>query len=208
MYIQQKDIEVFMKNNNIEGIDSSEVIPVSMGRNATAIVTKPYLFTLGLGTCIGLVGLAKNFGFLSHIDMGGIIGDQWETEYSQLPNGKWDVKPKKCKETWDLYNAIYRNKDKIKTPVDVILVEGISPVGNDDKHRKLLDSELDSLEYMCMKNLGVMIKRRIVSSSSILVDSRNQKIVLDNKQEIDMSELFSEYDNLKNNDEIDTIKQR
>lgn len=212
MFIQQSAIEGFLNNNKIEGIDSSEVITVNMGKNAIATEAKPCLFTVGLATCIGLIGLAENFAFLSHIDMGGLIGglmgDQWETECRQLPNGKWNVKTKGCKETLALYNAIYRNKDKIKTPIDIILVEGICPVDKDDEHRRLLDRGLNSLEYNCMKSLGISINRRTVSSSSILVDSRNRKIVLGNRQEIDMNSLFTDIlPQFENTDEIDKIKR-
>lgn len=208
MFIQQSNIESFLNNNKIEGIDSSEVIPVNMGQNAIATESKPCLFTFGLSTCIGLVGLAENFAFLSHIVMGELMGNQWETEYRQLPNGKWDVKIKGCKETRALYCAIYRNKDKIKTPIDIILVEGNFPVDKDNKYKKLLDSGLNSLEYMCMQNLGISINRRTVSSSSILVDSRNRKIVLGDRQEININSFFTGIlPQFENTDRIDKIKK-
>ena len=157
MLIRELDIDNFLKNNNIQNTNSTEVKPVNMGENAIATDEKPCLFTFGLGTCIGLVGLAENFAFLSHIDMGGLIGDQWETQYRQLPNGKWEVRTKALKETKALYNAIYRNKDKIKTPIDIILVEGTCPVDKDNEHRRLLERGLDNLEHMCMQNLGIQI---------------------------------------------------
>ena len=145
---------------------------------------------------MGLVGLAENFAFLSHIDMGGLFGiNQWDREYSQVPNGKWNIRTKGCKEIRTLYNAIYRNRNKIKTPMDIILVEGICPLDKDDEHRRLLDSGLNSLENMCMQNLGISINRRTVSSSSILVDSINRKVVLENGQEIDMSGILTRFEN-------------
>ena len=77
MFIRELDIDTFLKNNNIQKINSTEVKPVNMGTNAIATDETPCLFTFGLGTCIGLVGLSENFAFLSHIDMGGLIGNQW-----------------------------------------------------------------------------------------------------------------------------------
>ena len=94
-----------------------------------------------------------------------------------------------------LYNAIYRNRNKIKTPMDIILVEGICPLDKDDEYRRLLDSGLNSLENMCMQNLGISINRRTVSSSSILVDSINRKVVLENGQEIDMPGILTRFEN-------------
>lgn len=208
MCIQQSNIECFLNNNKIEGIDSSEVILVNMGANAIATEAKPCLFTFGLATCIGLVGLAENFAFLSHIDMGGLMGDQWETEYRRLPNGKWDVKTKGCKETEALYTAIYRNKDKIKTPIDIIIVEGICPVDKDDEHRRLLDSGLNSLEYMCMQDLGIQINRKTISSSSILVDSRDGRVILGEQHEMNMGNLFeSILPAFSDPDEIDLVRK-
>lgn len=190
MLIRELDIDNFLKNNIIQNINSTEVKPVNMGGNAIATDEKPCLFTVGLSTCIGLVGLAENFAFLSHIEMGGLIGDQWETQYRQLPNGKWEVKTKALKETWALYNAIYRNKDKIKTPIDIILVEGTCPIDKEDEHRRLLESGLDNLEHMCMENLGIQINRKIISSSSILVDSRDRSVILGKRNEIDASDFI------------------
>lgn len=209
MIIQESNVESFLNNNKIEGINSTEVKPVNMGSNAIATDDKPCLFTFGLSTCIGLVGLGENFAFLSHIDMGGLMGDQWETEYRQLPNGKWNVRTKGCKETRALYNAIYRNKDKIKTPIDIVLVEGICPVDKEDEHRRLLDSGLNSLESMCMRNLGISINRRTISSSSVLIDSRNRRIVLGDRQEIDMNDLFTDIlPQYENTDGIDSAKKK
>ena len=82
--------------------------------------------------------MGDNFAFLSHIDMGGLIGNQSEKEYRQLPNGKWDVRTKSLREIRALYNAIYWNKDKIQSPVDIILVERVNPVGKENIHRILL----------------------------------------------------------------------
>lgn len=192
MLIRELDIDNFLKNNNIQNINSTEVKPVNMGGNAIATDEKPCLFTFGLGTCIGLVGLAENFAFLSHIDMGGLIGDQWETQYRQLPNGKWEVRTKALKETRVLYNAIYRNKDKIKTPIDIILVEGTCPVDNDNEHRRLLERGLDNLEHMCMQNLGIQINRKTISSSSILVDSRDKNVILGKQREINVKNLIDD----------------
>ncbi len=190
MFIRELDIDNFLKNNNIQNINSTEVKPVNMGENAIATDEKPCLFTFGLGTCIGLVGLAENFAFLSHIDMGGLMGNQWETQYRQLPNGKWEVRTKALKETWALYNVIYRNKDKIKTPIDIILVEGICPVDKEDEHRRLLESGLDNLEHMCMQNLGIQINRKTISSSSILVDSRDRNVILGKQSKINVNNLI------------------
>ena len=190
MLIRELDIDNFLKNNNILNINSTEVKPVNMGKNAIATDEKPCLFTFGLSTCIGLVGLAENFAFLSHIDMGGLMGDQWETQYRQLPNGKWDVRTKALKETWALYNVIYRNKDKIKTPIDIILVEGTCPVDKENEHRRLLESGLDNLERMCMQNLGIQINRKTISSSSILVDSRDRNVILGKLREINANNLI------------------
>ncbi len=192
MLIRELDIDNFLKNNNIQNINSTEVKPVNMGGNAIATDEKPCLFTFGLSTCIGLVGLAENFAFLSHIDMGGLMGDQWETQYRQLPNGKWEVKTKALKETWALYNAIYRNKDKIKTPIDIILVEGTCPVDKEDEHRRLLERGLDNLEHMCMQNLGIQINRKTISSSSILVDSRDKNVILGKQREINVNNLIDD----------------
>lgn len=190
MLIRELDIDNFLKNNNILNINSTEVKPVNMGKNAIATDEKPCLFTFGLSTCIGLVGLAENFAFLSHIDMGGLMGDQWETQYRQLPNGKWEVRTKALKETWALYNVIYRNKDKIKTPIDIILVEGTCPVDKENEHRRLLESGLDNLERMCMQNLGIQINRKTISSSSILVDSRDRNVILGKLREINANNLI------------------
>ena len=77
MFIRELDIDTFLKNNNIQKINSTEVKPVNMGTIAIATDEKPCLFKFGLRTCIGLVGLTENFAFLSHIDMGGLIGNQW-----------------------------------------------------------------------------------------------------------------------------------
>ena len=192
MFIRELDIDNFLKNNNIQNINSTEVKPVNMGEKAIATDEKPCLFTFGLGTCIGLVGLAENFAFLSHIDMGGLIGNQWEKQYRQLPNGKWEVKTKALKETWALYNAIYRNKDKIKTPIDIILVEGTCPVDKEDEHRRLLERGLDNLEHMCMQNLGIQINRKTISSSSILVDSRDKNVILGKQREINVNNLIDD----------------
>lgn len=192
MLIRELDIDNFLKNNNIQNINSTEVKPVNMGGNAIATDEKPCLFTFGLGTCIGLVGLAENFAFLSHIDMGGLIGDQWETQYRQLPNGKLEVRTKALKETKALYNAIYRNKDKIKTPIDIILVEGTCPVDKDNEHRRLLERGLDNLEHMCMQNLGIQINRKTISSSSILVDSRDKNVILGKQREINVKNLIDD----------------
>ena len=192
MLIRELDIDNFLKNNNIQNINSTEVKPVGMGGNAIATDEKPCLFTFGLITCIGLVGLAENFAFLSHIDMGGLMGNQWETQYRQLPNGKWEVKTKALKETWTLYNAIYRNKDKIKTPIDIILVEGTCPVDKEDEHRRLLERGLDNLENMCMQNLGIQINRKTISSSSILVDSRDKNVILGKQREINVNNLIDD----------------
>ena len=195
MFIRESDIETFLKNNKIQNINSTEVKPVDMGTNAIATDEKPCLFTFGLGTCIGLVALADNFAFLSHIDMGGLIGEnQWEEEYRQLSNGKWDVITKGSKETRALYTAICRNKDKIKTPIDIILVEGICPVGKEDKHRILLESGLDKLEWMCMHNLGIKINRKTIRSSSVLVDSRDRSVILEKQTEIGVKDLFPDID--------------
>ncbi len=209
MFIRESDVETFLKNNKIENINSTEVKPVNMGQHTTATDTKPCLFTFGLSTCIGLVGLADKFAFLSHIDMGGLMGDQWETEYRQLPNGKWDVRTKGCKETRGLYNAIYRNKDKIKTPIDIILVEGICPVDKEDEHRRLLESGLNNLERMCMQNLGIQINRKTISSSSILVDSRDGRVILGEQHEMDMDNLFeSILPEFSNPDKTDSVRKQ
>ena len=190
MLIRELDIDNFLKNNNIQNINSTEVKPVNMGENAIATDEKPCLFTFGLSTCIGLVGLAENFAFLSHIGMGGLMGDQWETQYRRLPNGKWEVRTKALKETWALYNVIYRNKDKIKTPIDIILVEGTCPVDKENEHRRLLESGLDNLERMCMQNLGIQTNRKTISSSSILVDSRDRNVILGKQREINVNNLI------------------
>lgn len=192
MRIRELDIDNFLKNNNIQNINSTEVKPVNMGENAIATDEKPCLLTFGLNDCIGLVGLAENFAFLSHIDMGGLIGDQWETQYRQLPSGKWEVRIKTLKETKALYNAIYRNKDKIKTPIDIILVEGICPVDKEDEHWRLLESGLDNLERMCMQNLGIQINRKTISSSSILVDSRDRNVILGKQREINVNNFIDD----------------
>ena len=194
MFIRELDIDNLLKNNNIQNINSTEVKPVNMGENAIATDEKPCLFTVGLSTCIGLVGLAENFAFLSHINMGmgGLMNDQWETQCRQLPNGKWEVRTKALKETRALYNAIYRNKDKIKTPIDTILVEGTCPVDKEDEHRRLLERGLDNLEHMCMQNLGIQINRKTISSSSILVDSRNKNVILGKQREINVNNLIDD----------------
>ena len=194
MFIREVDIDNFLKNNNIQNINSTEVKPVEMWENAIATDEKPCLFTFGLDTCIGLVGLADKFAFLSHIDMGqGSIGNmsrQWNIAFQQLPNGKTNVITKGCKEPIALYNAIYRNKDKIKTPIDIILVEGICPVDKENEHRKLLESGLENLEHMCMKNLGIQINRKTISSSSILVDSRDRNVILGKQRKINVNNLI------------------
>ena len=193
MRIRELDIDNFLKNNNIQNINSTEVKTVNMGGNAIATDEKPCLFTFGLNTCIGLVGLAENFAFLSHIDMGGLMSSgQWEKQYRQLPNGKWEVRTKALKETWELYIAIYRNKDKIKTPIDIILVEGICPVDKEDEHWRLLESGLDNLERMCMQNLGIQINRKTISSSSILVDSRDRNVILGKQREINVNNFIDD----------------
>ena len=90
------------------------------------------------------------------------------------------------------FGVIYRNKDKIKTPIDIILVEGICLVNKDNEHRRLLERGLDNLEHMCMQNLGIQINRKTINSSSILVDSRDKNVILGKQREINVNNLIDD----------------
>ena len=179
MFIREIDIESFLKRNDIEQINSNDVKAVNMDNYGVSTEDKPALFTFGLATCRGLVATSKNFAFLAHIDM-GFGQNGFETEYKQLPNGKWDTKVKRCNVTRDLYNSIYRNRDKITEPIEITVILGSFPVDENGIKSMLLERGINNTINMCAENLDITVNRLPnVSSTSVLVDSRSGKLILD-----------------------------
>jgi len=208
MFIREIDIENFLERNNIDQIKSNEVKSVDMDMCDISSEDKPVLFTYGLATCIGLVATSKEFAFLSHIDMGYGQND-FETEWIQLPDGKWDFNVKRCNITWELYNRIYQKRDEITKPIEVTVVLGSMPVDKNNTKRIFLERGIDNTINMCAKNLGITVNRLPnVNSTSVLVDSRNSKIILDKDLRIDEQEInIEENKAIKLQNTVKTSKQ-
>ena len=161
-------------------IVSGEEFTVGMGNSACSY-SNTRLHTYGLVTCIGLAVVSKNFAFLAHLDMGGLIGNSFDQVWIPLDNGKYDIKSTKCIATEQLMDAIRKGREHIMEPLNVQLIYGYekSFTQNEQKERmKLLCTGLNNVFELC-QNLGITVNRIPDGiSRSVTVDSKSGSILL------------------------------
>lgn len=169
-----------IRSVNIVG---GEEFTVGMGNSACSY-SNTRLHTYGLSTCIGLAVVSKNFAFLAHLDMGGLIGNSFDQVWIPLDNGKYDIKSTKCIATEQLMDAIRQRREYIMEPLNVQLIYGYekSITQNEAKERmKLLCTGLNNVFELC-QNLGITVNRIPDGiSRRVTVDSKSGSILLEDE---------------------------
>lgn len=198
MEYKQRVDRMDYKIKDFASIVSGEEFTVLMGDSACSY-SNTRLHTYGLSTCIGLAVVSKNFAFLAHLDMSGIIGNSFDQVWIPLGNGKYDIKTTKCNATEQLMYAIRQRREYITEPLNVQLIYGYekSITQNEQKERmKLLYTGLDNVFKLC-QNLGITMNRIPDGiSRRVTVDSKSDSILLGDEY----SEYFS-----KNNGTLDPL---
>lgn len=167
---------------------------VNMRECAVASEEKPLLLTVGLQSCIGLIGWCENFSFLAHMNMCTCESDFYVDE---------EGKPTKCKKIEQLYKEILKNKEKIKNIINIGLVLGVAPLEESTLNRKILENDLLELfQKLRMKNIN-SIRLPNLSAFSFVLDSRNGDIILEDNKKIQIPEISVIDKNEKNLKELD-----
>lgn len=135
-----------IQNADIFRIDDSyleeQVKAVSMGEIETTTNSKKILFTLGLGSCIGIYIYSKNFGILGHIDSGDMFDSHFEQEYKQI-NGKWVRITGQFKQTGEIIYKIKQNFAEIVTPLKIGMIIGVDASVMCEEEIRKIDFAID-----------------------------------------------------------------